>query len=189
MRKLSMSELNRPSLDDFRTSPKVPIVIVLDNIRSQHNVGSIFRTADAFNLEAIYLCGITATPPHREIHRTALGATESVTWKYFDNTMEAVTQLQKRGFQLLAIEQTDQSVPLSDFTSEPGQSLALIFGNEVQGVSGDVLSIVTRAVEIPQHGIKHSLNVAVSAGIVIWEFCRLWEKNSGRKCNSGKNNA
>ena len=181
MRKLQMSELNRPSLADFKTGPKLPVVIVLDNIRSLHNVGSIFRTADAFNLEAIFLCGITATPPHREIHRTALGATESVEWSYFQNTVEAVDHLRKRGYQIVAIEQTDQSIPLSEFTPKPGKSLALIFGNEVKGVSEEVLTLITQAIEIPQYGTKHSLNVSVSAGIVIWEVCRIWEKNSRNK--------
>ncbi len=181
MRNLATSELNRPSLADFKARPKLPVVVVLDNIRSRHNVGSIFRTADAFNLEAICLCGITATPPHREIHRTALGATESVEWSYFQNAAEAVDDLRNRGYEIVAIEQTDQSIPLSEFTSAPGKSLALIFGNEVHGISGEVLPMVDQAIEIPQHGTKHSLNVSVSAGIVIWEVCRVWEQNCREK--------
>lgn len=178
MRKLSMSELNRLSLAGFKSGPKVPIVVVLDNIRSQQNVGSIFRTADAFNLEAIYLCGITAKPPHREIHRTALGATESVEWKYFQSTLDAVTHLKQRNYQVVAVEQTDESIPLSEFASKETKPLALVFGNEINGVSGEVLEEITQAIEIRQYGTKHSLNVAVSAGIVIWEFCGLWMKNS-----------
>lgn len=174
MRKLSMSELNRPSLADFRSSDKLPVVIVLDNIRSLHNVGSIFRTADAFNLEALYLCGITATPPHREIHRTALGATESVDWSYFKRTVEAIGQLQKKGYQVVAVEQTDQSVSLAEFTPAKAKPLALVFGNEIHGIDEEVLKEVSHAVEIPQFGTKHSLNVSVSAGIVIWEVCSKW---------------
>jgi len=176
-----MSELNRPNLADFKSRPKLPVVIVLDNIRSQHNVGSIFRTADAFNLEAIYLCGITATPPHREIHRTALGATESVEWRHFNSAIEAIDHLREKRYQVVAVEQTNQSIPLLEFNPITGKHLALIFGNEVQGVSEEVLKITTQAIEIPQYGTKHSINVAVSAGIVIWEVCRGWEKNSGEK--------
>lgn len=173
-----MSELNRPSLEDFKAKPKIPVVVVLDNIRSLQNVGSIFRTADAFNLEAIYLCGITATPPHREIHRTALGATESVDWKYVKTTMEAVTQLREKRYHIVAVEQTDQSTSLSEFVMQKATPLALVFGNEVHGVSEEVISMVAQSIEIPQYGTKHSLNVAVAAGIVIWEVCRAWEKNS-----------
>ncbi len=176
-----MSELNRPSLANFKASPKLPVVIVLDNIRSLHNVGSIFRTADAFNLEAIYLCGITATPPHREIHRTALGATESVEWKYVESTLEAVSQLKGRNYKVVAVEQTDMSITLSEFASTEATPLALVFGNEVQGVADEVLKEIGQAIEIPQHGTKHSLNVAVSAGIVIWEVCRAWEKICHKK--------
>ncbi len=176
MRKLSMSELNRPSLEDYKTRDKRPVVIVLDNIRSLHNVGSLFRTADAFNLEAIFLCGITATPPHREIHRTALGATESVTWKYYSTSRAAIETLKKKGYQIVVIEQTDESIPLSKIAFESDARLALIFGNEVKGVSEEVLSYADVAVEIHQYGTKHSLNVAVSAGIVIWELSGKFEK-------------
>jgi len=181
MRKLSMSELNRLSLADFKSGPKVPIVVVLDNIRSQQNVGSIFRTVDAFNLEAIYLCGITAKPPHREIHRTALGATESVEWKYFENTLDAVIHLKNQGYNVVAVEQTDESIPLSEFFFTGIKPFALLFGNEISGVTGEVLKEITQAIEIPQYGTKHSLNVAVSAGIVIWEFYGFWKKNSCKK--------
>ncbi|MBE0648248.1 MAG: RNA methyltransferase [Bacteroidales bacterium] len=172
MRKLTMSELNRPSLADFKAKPKIPVVVVLDNIRSLQNVGSIFRTADAFNLEAIYLCGITATPPHREIHRTALGATESVEWKYVERAMDAVNQLKEKKYNIVVVEQTDQSASLSEFVSQKATPLALVFGNEVHGVSEEVIREATIAIEIPQYGTKHSLNVAVAAGIVIWEICR-----------------
>ena len=172
MRKLSMSELNRPSLKEYKAREKRPVIVVLDNIRSLHNVGSIFRTADAFNLEAIFLCGITATPPHREIHRTALGATESVNWEYYPTSQAAVKKLKKKGYQIVVIEQTDNSIPLSKITLESGTQLALIFGNEITGVSEEALDYADVAIEIPQFGTKHSLNVAVSAGIVIWELLR-----------------
>ena len=172
MRKLSMSELNRPSIEEFKARKKRSVVVVLDNIRSLHNVGSVFRTADAFNLEAIFLCGITATPPHREIHRTALGATESVNWEYYPTSQAAVRKLKKMGYQIIVIEQTDKSIPLSKFTIESGTQLALIFGNEITGVSEEVLDYADIAIEIPQFGTKHSLNVAVTAGIVIWELLR-----------------
>ena len=172
MRKLSMSELNRPSLEEFKARKKRSVVVVLDNIRSLHNVGSVFRTADAFNLEAIFLCGITATPPHREIHRTALGATESVNWEYYPTSQAAVRKLKKMGYRIVVIEQTDKSIHLSKITIESGTQLALIFGNEITGVSEEVLDYADIAIEIPQFGTKHSLNVAVSAGIVIWELLR-----------------
>lgn len=170
MRKLSIPELNRPSVADFSARIKLPIVVLLDNIRSLHNVGSIFRTADAFNLEAIYLCGITARPPHREIHRTALGATESVAWRYFESPAEAARALLGKGYELVVVEQTDQSVPLAGFIPVPGKPLALVFGNEVYGVSDEILELAAKAVDIPQFGIKHSMNVAVVAGIVIWKI-------------------
>jgi len=176
MRKLSMSELNRPSLEDYKARDKRPVVIVLDNIRSLHNVGSLFRTADAFNIEAIFLCGITATPPHREIHRTALGATESVAWEYYSTSLAAIKTLKKKGYQIVVIEQTDESIPLSKITFESEARLALVFGNEINGVSEEVLGYADVAVEIHQYGTKHSLNIAVSAGIVIWELSGKSEK-------------
>ncbi len=170
MRKLLNRELERKTLDQFRKSEKAPFVIVLDNVRSQSNVGSIFRTADAFLTEAIYLCGITATPPHREIQKTALGATESVAWKYFPNTSEAVTELKNRGYKIIGIEQAEGSVELQDMKIKQGEKYALIFGHEVNGVSQEVLNTCDLSLEIPQFGTKHSFNIAISAGIVLWEL-------------------
>ncbi|MDD4603933.1 MAG: RNA methyltransferase [Bacteroidales bacterium] len=170
MKKLTMPELNRLTVEEYKAAEKTPIVIVLDNIRSQHNIGSVFRTADAFRLEGILLCGITATPPHREIQKTALGATESVPWQYFDNTIDACTKLINEGYHLLAIEQVTGSIPLYDFQPAKDQKLAIIFGNEVSGVREDALSMATGCLEIPQFGTKHSFNISVSAGIVIWDI-------------------
>jgi 23S rRNA (guanosine2251-2'-O)-methyltransferase len=173
-RKLSMDELGRKSPRDFRESAKFPLVLVLDNVRSMMNTGSVFRTADAFLVEAIYLCGITATPPHREIHKTALGATESVRWEYFRQTPEAVSLLKAQGYIVLAIEQVRDSISLRDFRPESGQKYALVFGHEVKGVGEEVLEICDGCLEIPQFGTKHSLNVSVTAGMVIWDFyCKL----------------
>ena len=148
---------------------KVPVVIVLDNIRSLFNVGAIFRTADAFRIRSIFLCGITATPPHREIHKTALGATESVEWKYFKEVSEALKILKQEGYKIYAIEQADKSTKINDWAIDKGDKLAIIFGNEVRGVSEEVLPLVDSCIEIPQYGTKHSLNVSVSAGIIIWK--------------------
>jgi 23S rRNA (guanosine2251-2'-O)-methyltransferase len=170
MKKLSMDELNRISPEEFRNQEKFPLVIVLDNIRSMMNIGSVFRTADAFGLEGIYLCGITATPPNREIHKTALGATESVLWKHFEKTTDAIKQLKNSGYIVIAIEQTDSSISLADFKPEKDKKYAVVFGNEVKGVEDEVLSICDTCIEIPQFGTKHSLNVSVTAGIVIWDF-------------------
>lgn len=170
MRKLTNDELNRKSVTEFRSSEKSPFIIVLDNIRSLNNVGSIFRTADAFIVEALYLCGITATPPHREIQKSALGATESVVWKYFDNTSDAVKSLRGSGFTIVSVEQAEGSVSLEDFTPEEGKKYALVFGHEVRGVSEEVVRMSDACVEIPQYGTKHSFNVAVSAGIVLWHL-------------------
>jgi 23S rRNA (guanosine2251-2'-O)-methyltransferase len=172
MKKLKLDELNRLSVQKFREIEKIPVIIVLDNVRSMNNIGSIFRSADAFAISAVYLCGITATPPHREIQKTALGATESVEWKYFSSTREAVENLRSSGYWVTGIEQTDRSILISDLKITEERKYALIFGNEVDGVSDDVISLVDEAVEIPQGGTKHSLNVAVSAGIVFWEFYR-----------------
>lgn len=163
-----MDELNRIDTDQFIRASKVPVVIVLDNIRSQNNTGSIFRTADAFRLEGIFLCGITATPPHREIQKTALGSTESVQWRYFTTTMDAIGYLQKEDYTLIAVEQTRNSVLLQDFKPDKDQKYALVFGNEVNGVGEAELEQCNLVLEIPQFGTKHSLNVAVSVGIVIW---------------------
>jgi tRNA G18 (ribose-2'-O)-methylase SpoU len=170
MRKLTNDELNRKSIEEFKSSGKSPFLIVLDNVRSLNNIGSIFRSADAFLVEAVWLCGITATPPHREIHKSALGATESVDWKYYDSAASAATELKDRGYVLVAVEQTDGSVPLDRFIPEEGKKYALVFGHEIRGVSEEVVSLSDVCVEIPQYGTKHSFNVAVSAGIVLWEL-------------------
>ncbi len=170
MKKLSMDELNRLSVDDFHRTDKVPLVIVLDNIRSMMNIGSVFRTADAFRIESILLCGITATPPNREIHKTALGATESVDWKYFDKTTDAIMQLKKNGFFVIAMEQTDSSTSLANFRPAKNVKYAIVFGNEVKGVEDEVLRVCDSCIEIPQFGTKHSLNIAVTVGMVVWDF-------------------
>lgn len=170
MRKLTNDELDRKSVMDFRASEKSPFIIVLDNVRSLNNVGSIFRTADAFLVEALWLCGITATPPHREIHKTALGATESVEWKYYADTVDAIRELRERGYIIVSVEQAEGSVPLDCFKTEPGKKYALIFGHEIRGVTEAVVDVSDGCIEIPQYGTKHSFNVAVSAGIVLWEL-------------------
>ncbi len=169
-RKLKNEELNRISIDEFKSTEKTPIIIVLDNIRSLNNIGSVFRTADAFLIEAVYLCGITAQPPHREIQKTALGATETVLWKYFENTIEAINELKKNNFKIAAIEQTENSTMLNDFNPEPKKKLAIIFGNEVKGVEQEIINESDIVLEIPQFGTKHSLNISVSAGLVIWDL-------------------
>ncbi len=171
-RKLKVEELGRISVEQFKQQPKVPVVVVLDNVRSGLNVGSVFRTSDAFRIQKIYLCGITAKPPNREINKTALGATESVDWEYFDDTAVLVRELRQQGFTILAVEQTENSVKLQDFRLDPSAKYALIFGNEVKGVQQNVIDLCDLALEIPQFGTKHSLNISVSAGIVIWEFVR-----------------
>jgi tRNA G18 (ribose-2'-O)-methylase SpoU len=168
MRKLLSNELNRLSIDDFKKSEKVPIIVVLDNIRSLSNIGSAFRTADAFRIEAIYLCGITAQPPHREIHKTALSATESVDWIYYDTTLEAIEHLKGSGFNIISVEQVDGSILLNDFKTSSQEKYALIFGNEVKGVEDSIISMSDSCIEIPQWGTKHSFNVSVSIGIVLW---------------------
>lgn len=170
MRKLTNDELNRKSIEEFKSSGKSPFLIVLDNVRSLNNIGSIFRSADAFLVEAVWLCGITATPPHREIHKSALGATESVEWKYCESAVVAARELKEAGYILVSVEQTDGSVPLDRFMPEPGKRYALVFGHEIKGVSEDVVALSDVCVEIPQYGTKHSFNVAVSAGIVLWEL-------------------
>jgi 23S rRNA (guanosine2251-2'-O)-methyltransferase len=172
MRKLSMDELNRKSVDEFKRSEKIPVIVVMDNIRSMHNVGSVFRTADAFLLEAIYLCGYTAQPPHRDINKTALGATETVSWKHFETTVEAVKELQQNGYKVYAIEQVESSISLEKFSIRTDEKTAVIFGNEVEGVQQDVIALCNGCIEIPQLGMKHSLNISVAAGIVLWEIVR-----------------
>jgi 23S rRNA (guanosine2251-2'-O)-methyltransferase len=169
MRKLTMAELNRVAVADFKSTPKSPVVLVLDNVRSMHNVGAIFRTADAFALSNIWLCGITPCPPHREITKTALGSEESMAWEYADETVAAVAALKQAGYQVVAVEQTTDSVALPQFQPTPGQPLALVLGNEVFGVDDAVLALCNLAVEIPQFGTKHSLNVGVAAGVVLWD--------------------
>lgn len=170
MRKISNEELNRPDLETFKEQEKNPIVLVLDNIRSMHNVGSAFRTADAFAIEAIYLCGITAQPPHREIHKTALGATDSVEWKYFDSTTEACEDLRNAGYKIAAVEQADKSTSLETFQPKAVEKMALVFGNEVFGVEEEVVESADLCLEIPQFGTKHSINVSVSMGVVLWDI-------------------
>ncbi|HLK27402.1 MAG TPA: RNA methyltransferase [Puia sp.] len=172
MQKLSMDELNRKSVEEFRQSKKIPIVVVLDNIRSMHNVGSVFRTADAFLLQSIYLCGFTPQPPHRDIHKTALGATETVEWKYFENVAEGLKELRDTGYGIYAVEQATKSISLQQFIFEQDGKLAVIFGNELSGVGDEVLKLCDGCIEIPQLGMKHSLNISVAAGIVLWELVR-----------------
>lgn len=167
--KLSMDELNRLEPAAFHQATKIPVIIVLDNIRSLHNVGSVFRSADAFLVESIYLCGITATPPHREIQKTALGATETVQWKFFESTDLAIEALKNHGFKIFCIEQTKKSVFLQNMEVHPTEKLALIFGNEVNGVAQPIIDAADGCIEIPQFGSKHSFNISVSAGIVLWE--------------------
>ncbi len=164
-----MSDLNRKSPEQFKEAAKVPIVIILDNVRSMNNIGSVFRTADAFLLQAIYLCGVTATPPHREIHKTALGATETVSWKHFPTTIDAVNELKNNGFTVYAVEQAENSIMLDKFDI-PSKKIALVFGNEISGVEQNVLDSCEAFIEIPQYGTKHSINLAVSVGIVVWEM-------------------
>jgi 23S rRNA (guanosine2251-2'-O)-methyltransferase len=169
MRKLINRELHRKTLEQFRKTKKAPFIIVLDNVRSQSNVGSIFRTADAFLTEAIYLCGITSSPPHREIQKTALGATESVFWEYFPETSTAVNELKAKGYKIVAVEQAEGSIALQDLQIENNQKYALVFGHEVNGVDQEILNNCDLCVEIPQFGTKHSFNIAISVGIVLWE--------------------
>jgi tRNA G18 (ribose-2'-O)-methylase SpoU len=173
MRKLGMDELDRKSVNAFRESEKTPIVVVLDNIRSMHNVGSVFRTADAFLIQSICLCGYTPQPPHRDIHKTALGATETVEWKYFASAAEAVRELHATGFTVYAVEQTEGSVSLPDLAGRFSGPLAVVFGNEVSGVSEEALALCDGGIEIPQWGMKHSLNISIAAGIVLWELVRV----------------
>ena len=167
-----MDELNRKSVNEFRQSEKTPVVVVLDNIRSMHNVGSVFRTADAFLVKGIYICGYTPQPPHRDIHKTALGATETVEWKYFSTTADAVRTLKEEGYSVFAVEQTAGSIPLQEFAAQHSSSLGVVFGNEVTGVGEEALALCDGSVEIPQFGMKHSLNISIAAGIVLWELVR-----------------
>ncbi|CAM3959345.1 RNA methyltransferase [Flavobacterium branchiophilum] len=170
MRKLDNSELDRKSISDFKLAPKTPLTIILDDIRSLNNIGSVFRTSDAFLIEKIYLCGITAVPPNKEIHKTALGATETVAWEYAANVLDLIPKLQQDGLQVWAIEQVDNAISLEKFEIIPHQKYALVFGNEVFGVNEQAVRLCNGAIEIPQLGTKHSLNIAVSAGIVLWDL-------------------
>ncbi len=165
-----MDELQRTDVESFKKQQKTPIAIVLDNVRSMHNVGSAFRTADGFAIEKIYLCGITGTPPHREIEKTALGATQSVTWQYAKDTNEVIDQLRSEGYTIVAIEQAENSVMLHEFQPDSSKKYALVFGNEVNGVDEDVMKKIDTCIEIPQYGTKHSLNVSVAIGIILWDF-------------------
>ncbi|MHA3046924.1 RNA methyltransferase [Riemerella anatipestifer] len=169
-KKLKLEELGRIDIETFKKTSKTPLVVVLDNIRSMHNVGALFRTADAFLIEKIMLCGITPQPPHREIHKAALGATESVDWVYQKDISEAIKELKTQGYNIIGVEQTTDSISLSDFEINPNQKYALVLGNEVEGLSDEALSLYDSFIEIPQLGIKHSLNVSVCGGIVIWSF-------------------
>ena len=170
MRKLKITELHRLGADEYKDCAKLPLVVVLDHVRSMNNVGSIFRTADAFRLEAVYLCGLTATPPHPEIHKTALGAEETVEWFYYRDTLEAIRKLKQNEYILYSVEQAEGSISLNDVSLDFTKKYALILGHEVKGIQQSVLDKCDYCVEIPQYGTKHSLNVAVSAGIVIWDF-------------------
>ncbi len=172
MRKLKVTEMNRMTLDEFKHSDKIPLIVVLDEVRSLYNVGSVFRSSDAFRVESIYLCGITATPPNVEIHKTALGAEETVDWKYFKETQDAVDELKNKGYTVLSIEQVEHSTKLQNLQLDFAKKYAVIFGNEVKGVQQSIVDQCDGCIEIPQFGTKHSLNVSVTAGIVIWEFAR-----------------
>ncbi len=170
MRKLKLEELNRVDVTAFKKQIKLPVIVILDNVRSMHNIGSIFRTSDGFAVEKIYLCGITAQPPHREIEKTALGATQSIDWLYFENVPEVIQTLKTEGYRIIAIEQAENSVMLNNYHPQSDEKYALIFGNEVNGVSDEAMKLIDTCIEIPQVGTKHSFNIAVSAGVVLWDF-------------------
>ncbi len=172
MRKLTTQELGRKSIEEFRVSEKMPVVVVLENIRSAYNVGSVFRTADAFLVEAIYVIGYSAKPPHKEIRKTALGAEETVTWKHFSTTAEVINELRKEEYKIFAVEQAEDSIPLHKLNPDSNQKTALIFGNEVTGVDQSTILLTDGCIEIPQLGMKHSLNIATAAGVVLWELVR-----------------
>ena len=174
LRKLKVTEMNRLTVEEFKEAKKIPLVVVLDDVRSLHNIGAVFRTSDAFLVDCIYLCGITATPPHPEMHKTALGAEYTVDWKYFQHTEDAVNELRTMGYALFAIEQCEGSILLNKLVLEPDKKYAVVLGNEVKGVKQEVVNLCDGCIEIPQFGTKHSLNVSVTAGIIIWEFaCKL----------------
>lgn len=171
MRKLRTIEMNRLTVDEFREADKLPLVVVLDDVRSMYNVGSVFRTGDAFRIEAVWLCGISATPPSTEIHKTALGAEDSVAWRYFKTATEAVAELTAAGYEVYSVEQAEGSTMLHDFTPEPGKRYAVVLGNEVKGVHQEVIDMSNGCIEIPQYGTKHSMNVSVTAGIIMYDLC------------------
>lgn len=170
MQKLKLNELNRVGIEEFKEQEKLPLIVVLDNVRSMHNIGSVFRTADGFAIEKLYLCGITARPPHREIEKTALGATQSVAWAHFETTIDAIASLKADGYHIIGIEQAAGSKMLNTYKPDPSRKYALIFGNEVNGVSDEVMAQIDECIEIPQFGTKHSFNIVISAGIVLWDF-------------------
>ncbi len=178
MRKLKVTEMNRLTVDEFRTSDKMPLTVVLDDVRSLYNVGSVLRSCDAFRVEEVVLCGITAAPPHPEIHKTALGAEDSVSWRHADSALEAVRELRRQGVTVMAVEQCEGSTMLNTFVPETGRRYAVVLGNEVKGVRQDVVDECDGCLEIPQFGTKHSLNVSVTAGIVVWHFCQSSMNNS-----------
>ena len=173
-RKLNTEEIIRLTPEEFKETPKIPLIVILDNVRSLHNVGSVFRTSDAYCVEKVILCGITATPPNAEIHKSALGAEFSVDWEYYKETTEAVNELKQAGYTMLAIEQAHDSINMDTFKAEKGNKYAVILGNEVKGVQQSVIDLSDDCLELPQFGTKHSLNVSVTAGIVIWEFAKLF---------------
>lgn len=172
MQKIKNEDLGRKTVDEFKRSEKLPVVLVLDNVRSLNNVGSAFRTADSFLLENLYLCGLTGSPPNKEIEKTALGATETVNWKHFKTTKEAVDELKQKGYKVYAVEQVKNAVYLQNFKSNKNEKIALVFGSEVYGVEQDVIDICDGSIEIPQLGMKHSLNISVSIGVVVWEVAK-----------------
>jgi RNA methylase, spoU family len=172
MRKLNVLEMNRLTVEEFKAARKLPLVVVLDNVRSLHNVGSVFRSCDAFRIEAVYLCGITATPPCAEIHKTALGAEDSVSWKYYESTLDAVEELKQKGYFVYSIEQVEGSENMAKISLDASKRYAVVLGNEVKGVEQAVVNASDSCLEIPQLGTKHSLNVSVTAGIVVWEFAK-----------------
>jgi tRNA G18 (ribose-2'-O)-methylase SpoU len=173
MKKLSILEMNRLSIDEFKNSPKIPLIVVLDNIRSLHNIGSVFRTADAFLIEKIVLCGLSCPPPHPELHKTALGAEYTVDWVYVESTLEAVRELQNQSYHVFAVEQAHGSLSLNELALDPSRKYAVVLGNEVKGVQQSVVDVCDACLEIPQHGTKHSLNVSVASGIVLWSFFKM----------------
>jgi len=176
MRKLKVTELNRISVEEFKEADKLPLVVVLDNVRSQYNVGSVFRTSDAFRVECIYLCGISATPPHQEIHKTALGAEDTVDWEYYKDTKEAIIKLKSEGYYIYSVEQVEGSIMLENLELNSTKKYAVVLGNEVKGVQQEVVDMSDGCIEIPQYGTKHSLNVSTVAGIIIWDFFKLLKK-------------